>query len=226
MIDSRIRVLAIDTSTEIAGVAVLRDGDGVALSWDAGRNQTTTLLDQVDRCLGLAGIGPAELNAIAVATGPGMFNGLRVGMSLAKGLAFGLDLPIVGVSTLDVAAEPWLGLGRTVVAVVAAGRGRVVWQSFFETGKATSEPVNSPLSEFMDRMRDGRDLLVAGEVPEPESAMLLERGAVIRTGIRGRRDPLALARLGARRIDRLGGADLATLQPRYIHSRPEAVAGA
>jgi tRNA threonylcarbamoyladenosine biosynthesis protein TsaB len=219
-------VLAIDTSTEIAGVAVLGDGAGVSLAWNAGRNQTTTVLDQVDRCLALAGIGPAELTGIAVANGPGMFNGLRVGMSLAKGLAYGLDIPVSGISTLQVTAEPWLELGRNVVAVVAAGRGRVVWQCFSEEGTPDRGPINSSLDEFMDRMLDLRDLLVAGELPGTERAILSERGAVTRTGLQGRRDPLVLARLGAERIARMGGDDLATLEPSYIHSRSEAVTGA
>ncbi len=219
-------VLAIDTSTEIAGVAVLGDVARVSLVWNAGRNQTTTVLDQLDRCLALAGIGPAELTGIAVANGPGMFNGLRVGMSLAKWLAYGLDIPVSGISTLQVTAEPWLELGRNVVAVVAAGRGRVVWQCFSDAGAPESGPSNSSLNEFMDQVLETRDLLVAGELPDAESALLAGRGAVIRTGLRGRRDPLVLARLGGERIAGMGGDDLATLEPSYIHSRSEAVTGA
>jgi tRNA threonylcarbamoyladenosine biosynthesis protein TsaB len=223
---SRSPLLAIDTSTEIAGVAVLGDGVNVALSWDAGRNQTTAVLDQIDRCLALSGVGPADLGGIVVATGPGMFNGLRVGMSVAKGLAYGLDRPIAGVSTLLVAAEPWLEIGRNVVAVVAAGRGRVVWQSFSDGAGSDLDPVNTSLDELLDRLHDRRDLLVAGEVPHAESEILRERGAVVRTGHQGRRDPLAWAGVGCVRIARLGGDDLAALEPQYIHSRREAVAGA
>ena len=58
-------LLAIDTSTEVAGVALLGDSAAVALSWDAGRNQTTTVLDQVDRCLALAGIGSSSRNGVS-----------------------------------------------------------------------------------------------------------------------------------------------------------------
>ena len=92
-------LLAIDTSTEIAGLA-LDDGDRrFELAWHAGRDQTVSVLAEIDHLLGLAGIEPSQLAAIAVATGPGMFNGLRVGMGVAKGLVIGLDVALIGVST-------------------------------------------------------------------------------------------------------------------------------
>jgi tRNA threonylcarbamoyladenosine biosynthesis protein TsaB len=219
-------MLAIDTSTEVAGVAVLGGGARVALSWDAGRNQTTAVLDQIDRCLALAGIGPADLAGIAVASGPGMFNGLRVGMSLAKGLAYGLDRPIIGIPTLRITADPWCGLGRDVIAVVAAGRGRVVWQRFTSGGEAVDEPVNVAAADLGRVVLADPGVLVAGELPDEQAALFAEHGAWIRSGIAGRRDPLVLARLGDERLLRMGGDDLPTLEPRYVHSRPEAVAGA
>jgi tRNA threonylcarbamoyladenosine biosynthesis protein TsaB len=222
-------MLAIDTSTEIAGVAVLGGGARVALSWDAGRNQTTTVLDQIDRCLALAGLGPADLAGIAVATGPGMFNGLRVGMSLAKGLAYGLDRPILGIPTLRITAEPWIGLGRDVIAVVAAGRGRVVWQRFSAAGEPRDEPVNMAATDLGRVVLDNAGdpcVLVAGELPDEQAALFAEHGVWLRTGVTGRRDPLVLARLGVERLRRMGGDDLPALEPRYVHSRPEAAAGA
>jgi hypothetical protein len=102
----------------------------------------------------------------------------------------------------------------------------VVWQSFPDGDGTALGPINTSLGELLDRLHDRRDLLVVGEVPHAESEILRERGAVVRTGHQGRRDPLALARLGSERIARLGGDDLAALEPQYIHSRREAVAGA
>src|SRR5829696_6674247 len=75
-------LLAIDSSSESASVA-LSDGRRVAeVTWHAGRDQTATLLSEIDRLFSLMQIQPAHLGAVAVATGPGMFNGLRVGMSI------------------------------------------------------------------------------------------------------------------------------------------------
>src|SRR6478752_10375267 len=126
-------VLAIDTSTDFAGIAVSDGSNVVELRWSAGRNQTTSVLEQIDHCLKLAGIAVSDLAAIAVAIGPGMFNGLRVSASIAKGLAIAGDIPLIGISTLEITAAPWHGLGRGVIALVSAGRGRVVWQRFAST---------------------------------------------------------------------------------------------
>jgi tRNA threonylcarbamoyladenosine biosynthesis protein TsaB len=218
-------ILAIDTSTDFAGIALLGGDTRVALTWDAGRNQTTSMLDQVDRCLRLAGLAPAQLGGVAIAIGPGMFTSLRVGVSLAKGLAIGLDLPVVGVSTLEVAAQAWIGLDREIVAVVSVGRGRVVWQRFSATGDAFGEPVNSSDDELREALTGSRSALVVGEVPEALAAECSTAGMVVRHGDAGRRDPLLLAQLGRERLAQRGPDDLTALQPTYVHSRSAAVSG-
>lgn len=221
----RAALLAIDTSTDFAGIGLLEEDGAVALTWKAGRNQTVALLDQVDRCLRLAGVAQDELGGVVVASGPGMFTSLRVGISLAKGLAFALDLPIVGVPTLQVAALPWTGLGRDVIAVVAAGRGRVVWQRFKSFDAPVGAPVNTSTDELRIAALDGEPALVTGELPEELAADLRERRVWVRDGQDGRRDPLVLARLGDERFVREGGDNLAMLEPRYVHSRAGAAGG-
>ncbi len=119
-------ILAIDTSSEQLGVA-LSDGIATAeLAWPAGRRQTTVLLEAIDGLLCRMSLGLGDLAAIAVAVGPGTFNGLRAGLGTAKGLALGSGLPLIGVGTLEATVLPVLVPGRLAVGVVAAGRGRVV----------------------------------------------------------------------------------------------------
>src|SRR5262245_14671115 len=140
-------LLAIDSSSEQASVC-LSDGTCLAeVTWLAGRDQTATLLAEIDRLFSLMHTGVADLAAVAVAVGPGMFNGLRVGMSVAKGFVLGLDTPLIGVSTLDVAAHPFAGLGLPVLAVVAAGRGRIVWAEYRGT-RQTAPPRNGTIEEL------------------------------------------------------------------------------
>src|SRR5215210_4830202 len=100
-------LLAFDSSTEQAGVALFDGVRRAEVAWDAGRTQTTSLLGQVHHLLGLLSLTVGDLGAIAVATGPGTFNGLRVGVSLAKGLAIALEIPILGVPTLAAGALPF-----------------------------------------------------------------------------------------------------------------------
>ena len=219
-------ILAIDTSTDQVGVALFGTDVAISLTWSAGRRQTVSVLDQVDRTLALAGLRPNGVGAIAVANGPGMFTSLRVGLSLAKGLAHSLDLPVVAVSTLEVAAQPWLVTGQDVVALVSVGRGRVVWQRFAPNGSAMAMPRNSSLEELEATLLEGGPALVTGELPATFAVGLAQAGDHLKVATGQHRDPLLLAKLGADRIARQGPDDLVLLQPAYVHARSDVIAGA
>src|SRR6476469_10119183 len=96
-------ILAIDSATTRVVVASgSPDGriDGLTM-WPAGYRHGETLLPAIGRFLGEQNLRRSRLTSIVVGTGPGAFTGLRVGLATAKGLAYGLGLPIVGVSTAE-----------------------------------------------------------------------------------------------------------------------------
>ena len=106
-------LLALDTSTSTAGVAVY-DGQRVLseTTWLAGREHSTRLLAEAGAALGRIGRDPAHLTGLVVARGPGSFTGVRVALSVAKGMAGGLAIPAWGGSTrgrLALAAAPTTG---------------------------------------------------------------------------------------------------------------------
>jgi tRNA threonylcarbamoyladenosine biosynthesis protein TsaB len=121
-------LLSLDTATRHSGIA-LYDGRQIVaeLNWHSVDAQTTELLPRLEQLMAWAGLRPADLAALAVSLGPGSFTGLRVAISLAKGMALAHGLPLVGVSTLDATAYPHLGGPDPVCAVVQAGRGRICW---------------------------------------------------------------------------------------------------
>ncbi len=110
-------LLALDTSTLVASVAVARgETDGgapeIVASADAAVDTTSdTLLPLIDRVLGEAGLAIADIDAVAVGAGPGSFTGLRIGMSTAKGLAFSIDAPLWPVSSLAALAQAAVDTG-------------------------------------------------------------------------------------------------------------------
>ena len=123
-------LLAVDTSTTQAGIA-LYDGQVLAdVAWRAGRDHGRQLLPVIQDTLARLGRGPADLTAVAAARGPGSFTGLRVGLSVGRGLAFALGLPLYGIGSLDVLAAGIASYPWPIRAVLDAGRGRVASARF------------------------------------------------------------------------------------------------
>ena len=96
----RLRLLALDTSTEYCSVALWDDGELHALEEHAGQKHSQRLLPMVEELLARHGLGVKQLAGIAFGKGPGSFTGLRIACGVTQGLAFGAGLPVVGVSTL------------------------------------------------------------------------------------------------------------------------------
>jgi tRNA threonylcarbamoyladenosine biosynthesis protein TsaB len=119
-------LLALDTSTSYASVALVRSEHAVAeLTWDVGQRHSVELLPRLRWLLDAHGIPMTDLSAVAVATGPGSFNGLRVALTTAKSLAFALGVPLYGHPTLDVIAWGCAEASGPLCAVVEAGRGQL-----------------------------------------------------------------------------------------------------
>lgn len=119
-------LLAIDTATRLLSLA-LHDGQQVCAetTWTTASRHTVELAPAIQRLMQGAGLSMSALKALAVSAGPGSFNGLRVGMSIAKGMALALHIPLFAVPTLDVVAAAQPPFPGALVAVAQAGRGRV-----------------------------------------------------------------------------------------------------
>ena len=96
-------LLALDTSTRQASLALCTEDALLGeYTWHVGNNHSVELLERIQRIIAECNKTMQEIDAVAVATGPGSFNGVRVALSAAKALAFSLQKPLVGVSTLDI----------------------------------------------------------------------------------------------------------------------------
>lgn len=214
-------LVAIDTSTDTAGLG-LADGERLTeLVWPAGRTQTTSVLAELDAMLARSGRTVADIGAIAVAIGPGTFTGLRVGLSIAKGLMLAQDVALIGVPTLQVAATPFLEAGQDVLTVLPAGRGRVVCARF-DIGSDDGDreaPHNLAFAEFVERAV-GLGRLVVGELTGEQRAALLGRGVRLASAGASIRRPSVLASIGVARWQAGALDDAATLEPLYVHGAP------
>ena len=126
------KILALETSAVAASAAVCEDEALVAQSFQrTGLTHSATLMPMVESMLQNAGLKLEEMDLIAVAAGPGSFTGLRIGVSAAKGLAWPLDKPCAGVSTLEAMAWQLSGMEGVVCAAMDARR-QQVYNALFE----------------------------------------------------------------------------------------------
>ena len=125
-------ILSIETSTSICSVAIHEQGELLALAEikEPGAHAEKLLL-LVDELFEKAGLSFADLDAVAVSQGPGSYTGLRIGVSTAKGIAYALEIPLIGINTLQaMAASQSVAPGDYVVAVLDARRKEVYTQTF------------------------------------------------------------------------------------------------
>lgn len=100
-----IKLLAIECASDNCSVGLHCDGQNLVEESPMARGHAEALLPMVDRLLARTGMGASQLDAIAFGCGPGSFTGLRVAASSAQGLAFGLDLPVIAISSLAATAQ-------------------------------------------------------------------------------------------------------------------------
>ena len=218
-------ILALDTSTARAGLALYdREGLLAEVTWKAGTSATRQLLPRVRQCLRLLTKAPADLTGLAVALGPGSFNGLRVCSSTAKGLARGLGIPIVGLSTLEIVAYPFSSQVLPVCAILKAGRSRVIqgiFQRHYGRWQRIGEFRNTTLEEICQETE--RATVFCGEIDPDMTALLQERldkRALVASAAISVRRAGYLAEMAWNRFQETPeGDDVATLQPIYL-TRP------
>lgn len=212
-------MLAIDTSTAWAGLALYgADGPHTSLRWRVASSHTVQLMPWIDRLFEAGGFTKTQLSGVVVATGPGSFTGLRVGLAAAKGLAFSLDLPLVGVSTLLYTAWPHRRAGMPIRAVAPLGRRRLAVGEYEADSSAglVEQWVRNVLPE--DLPEAGR-MLYCGEIGPELAAMLAHHpGAEVLPPEEGLREAAVLAALGWELIARGEVGPPAALQAQYLDS--------
>lgn len=214
-------ILAIDTATRWTGLA-LHDGTAVLSEqgWYGRNTQTIELTPAIEAMLRRVDIAAADLEAIAVALGPGSYTGLRVGLGVAKGLALANQTPLIGVPTLDILAAAFQPLDHPLLLVAEAGRTRVCAARYEWHGRAGWQSPQPPLIVTWEQLlaEQSAPLTIAGEIAPAAQRQ-------IRAGHKGfRLAPAAawprragyLAEIGWRRLRKGERDDAAALVPIYL----------
>ncbi|MCM1150958.1 MAG: tRNA (adenosine(37)-N6)-threonylcarbamoyltransferase complex dimerization subunit type 1 TsaB [Alistipes sp.] len=219
-------ILCIETGTDICSVGIARDGELLSLrESDEGRDHARKAALFVDELLRETGIAPDELDAVAVGKGPGSYTGLRIGVSLAKGLCYGLGKPLLAVGSLDALAEvaredreagilavdDW---DRALLCpMVDARRMEVYARVFDSTGRALSEVSAEVVDEgsFAAFRTGERPFVIFGSGARKCAEMLPDaRFVEVAPSARG------LARLAQQAFDAGRTEDVAYFEPFYL----------
>ncbi|SIT92533.1 tRNA (adenosine(37)-N6)-threonylcarbamoyltransferase complex dimerization subunit type 1 TsaB [Edaphobacillus lindanitolerans] len=157
--------LGLDTSNLPLSAALVRDGELlVELNSAVGLNHSEGAMPAVDELFGRAGLAPSDIDAIAVAEGPGSYTGVRIGVTIAKTLAWTLDKPLTGVSSLRVLAANVLSPDVTICPLIDARRGNVFAGLYKRTRQGTIEVVeedrHQAFSDLLDRLGEGEGPVV------------------------------------------------------------------
>jgi len=187
------------------------------------------LMVQVAEVLVKSGVSLHDLDGIAISIGPGSFTGLRIGLGVAKGLAFAVGLPLIPVPTMLALAQRLVDermavKGDTLLAVLDARRDEV-YRCYFNVMGGNANPISTemdvPLSRIIDDMPSGRVLITGDGKNKLREAL---NGAGSRSGTQPVIAPDGVADCSAGSVGRVGGmllqsgraADVSTLEPSYI----------
>lgn len=216
------RVLALDTATEACSVALWTGEAMIARFEEPGRGHALRILPLVDEVLNEAGLRLDQLSALAAGIGPGAFTGVRIGVSVAQGLAFGAGLRVLPVNTLEALAMQALSrpswAGREILSCLDARMGEVYWGCFradAARGVAAADLPRVDKPEAACAAVLGRDLVGIGRGIPVLQAL----------GWSGTCDALALpnaehmVNLALLRLAQGEGLDAADLQPLYLRDK-------
>jgi tRNA threonylcarbamoyladenosine biosynthesis protein TsaB len=213
-------LLAVDTSTPQIGLALYDGAQVLAESlWTSKARHTVELAPAVAEMLAHTSAKIEDVEALAVAIGPGSFTSLRVGLSFIKGLAFARTLPAVGINTLEVVAASQPASRLPLACLLPAGRGRLalgwfraknnLWQAAGEPVIITAEALAASVE---------RDSVICGDLTAAERHTLAknEHIRLVSPALSVRR-PAILAELAYTRWQSGRVDDISTLAPLYLH---------
>lgn len=214
-------LLAVDTSNEWMGLAIY-DGKQVAgeRAWRSSQHHTVELAPSIQDLLASHNLKMENITAVGVAIGPGSFTSLRVGLALAKGLAFARGIPLIGIPTLDILAHAQPVSELPLAVAIQAGRGRYALGWYKNLGKQwqAEGPARVVTVEALNAETQSPSL-VCGEFTDEVRRTLGENKNIQLTSPEdSQRKPAMLAKLAWTRFQNGDVDEIASLAPIYLHT--------
>ncbi len=217
-------ILGIETSTMTGSVALMDEERLIAeYTLNLAETHTSRLMPAIDRVLKDAFLTIKDLDGIAVSLGPGSFTGLRIGIATAKGLAQGLNIPIVGIPTLDGLAFNLFNCKDLVCPLLDARKGEVYY-ALYKNGKRLSKYMAYEPGELLEKIGlrikgQGLRVIFLGDGIEVYGDLIkkrLGRKAIFASKAQRLPNAASITELGLKKLRRGKKSELLTLKPIYI----------
>ena len=221
MTDANPTILAIETATSSCSVALAFADKTYARNVVGNNIHSSVLLDMVSEVLIEAQITVSRIQAVAVGQGPGSFTGLRIGIGVAQGIAYGVNVPMIGISSLDALANQSPTIGR-VIAGIDARMSEVYWCEYLKTSDEVKRIDDFKVSEPKDIISEDLSAQVAlvgnawKEYQDKFTEQLLKNSkAIVSETYPLAESLLVLAQQAYQRGELIGVADFA---PEYVRN--------
>ncbi len=218
-------LLAVDTSTQTIGLALYNGWQVVSEStWQSRNHHTVEVAPAIHSLLSNCGIKPSALQALAVASGPGSFTSLRIGLAVVKGMALSLHLPVVSLPTLDILAGCQPPQNYPLAAILQAGRGRLAVGWYHCNGERWESQGKAEVVTIQQlSTRIQRPTIVCGELNAEERQLLARKrkNVLLASPAQCSRRPAVLAEMGWKLWQAGKVEDPVSLAPIYLHVAEE-----
>ncbi|HJV45465.1 MAG TPA: tRNA (adenosine(37)-N6)-threonylcarbamoyltransferase complex dimerization subunit type 1 TsaB [Bacillota bacterium] len=214
------KVLGIDTSNLVLSVAVVDDKQVLGeYTTNLKKNHSIRLMPAISMLLDELGLAPEELNGIAIAHGPGSYTGVRIGLTTAKSLAWALDIPIIGISSLEAIASNSTYFPGMVSPLVDARRGQV-YTACFKNGERMADDRIRLIADWAAELKEANQaVLFLGDDSALHKEVITEAlGDLAQFGPVEWNVPRAafIARVGLQKLEKGEHVDLDTFVPEYL----------
>jgi len=214
-------LLAVDTSTSWIGLALFDDEQIISETvWKTKSHHSVELIPAIGLLLKRSLVDTKEIQVLAAATGPGSFTSLRIGLAVIKGLSLALQIPVIGIPSLDIIAAGVPVQDLALAAVLQAGRGRLAvgWYSGKDGTWVSDKPTTVMTPEELEQ-KIHKPTIVCGELNTEERQTLARRWkkVILASPAESVRRPAILAQLAWKRWLNMDVDDIVTIAPIYLH---------
>jgi len=215
-------ILALDTSTQFMGISIY-DGSQTLYEkvWKTNRRHTVELSPAINQALKEISVELKAISAIAVALGPGSFTSLRIGLAVAKGLSFALQIPIYGIPSLNITAYGQPPKELQMICVLKAGRNRYAVQAYVVKDEAWA-PIDDMYTASANELEEQitSPTIIRGEIDLKDRKILQRRwrNALVASPAENVRRPAHLAEMAWKRFQAGELDDVIELEPIYVHT--------